>query len=297
MEDLDSLPFPARDLCRNELYRRPDTDELQTTVVTNRGCPFSCCYCLANQVAGRRNRVRSVGNILDELQECVEKFGIRSFLFRSDLFTADRKWVRELCAGIRERGLDISWACNSRVDTLDAETLTAMREAGCWIIAFGIESGSQEMLDYIGKKTDLATAREALGLTRKAGILSSVYFMVGFPCETAETLLANERFAREIDPDVMEIFYVYPFPGTRIYREAVELGLLEEGEIPRSAYDSPAMAAVNMTREELAEARNRLLRRFYLRPRVIWRTLTRSRSVAELWNYVRYGLRQLKEFL
>lgn len=297
IDDLDSIPFPARDLCRNELYVRPDTGEMQTTVVTNRGCPFACCYCLANQVAGKRNRTRSPENILDEVQECVERFGIRSFLFRSDLFTADRRWVRALCEGILARRLDIEWSCNSRVDTLDEETLGYMRRAGCWIIAFGIESGSPEMLEYIGKNTDLPTARRALAMTRRAGILSSVYFMMGFPDETAETLAANDRFARELDPDILEIFYVYPFPGTRLYDHAVELGLLQPGEIPRSAYDAPAMPALRMSREELAQARNRALKRFYLRPRIVWRTLRRAGSVRELWNYLRYGLRQLKDFL
>ena len=170
LDDLDSLPFPARHLTDNSLYTRPDTGELQTTLVTNRGCPFDCVFCLANQVAGRKNRVRSVGNIIAEIEECVEKHGIRSFLFRSDLFTANREWLIELCDEIRARGLDISWSCNSRVDTLDEEMLVEMKKAGCWIMAFGIESGNQEMLDRMGKKTNLEQAQKALVMTRRAGI-------------------------------------------------------------------------------------------------------------------------------
>jgi radical SAM superfamily enzyme YgiQ (UPF0313 family) len=297
IEDLDAIPFPARHLGDNGLYRRPDTGEMQTTIVTNRGCPFNCIYCLANQVAGRRNRMRSPGNILAEIEECVTRYGIRSFLFRSDLFTANREWLLELCRGIRELGLKIDWSCNSRVDTLDAEMLAEMKSAGCWIVAFGIESGSQEMLDHINKRTDLAKAREALKLTRDAGLLSSVYFLVGLPWETEETLLANERFARELDPDIVEVFYVYPFPGTPLYAECVRLGLLQPGEIPRSAYDGPAMRALALSREQLAQARNRALRRFYMRPRVVLRTLLRMRSAREFANYVRYGLRQLKEII
>ncbi|MFW6303322.1 MAG: B12-binding domain-containing radical SAM protein [Candidatus Sumerlaeota bacterium] len=297
VEDLDNLPFPARQLANNDLYIRPDTGEKQTTLVTNRGCPFSCIYCLANQVAGRHNRVRSVQNIIEEIEQCIEKFGIRNFLFRSDLFTANKKWLLELCAEIKRRKLDIAWSCNSRVDTLDEEILSAMKEAGCWIVAFGIESGSQEMLERINKKTDLDKARRALKITRKAGLLSSIYFLVGLPWETPETIAANERFARELDPDILEVFYVYPFPGTPLYRKCVELGLLEEGEIPKQAYDRPAMNALQMSRDELAAARNRLLRRFYLRPRLVARTLLRTRSPKELFNYFRYGLRQLKEIL
>ena len=297
IEDLDSIPFPARHLANNALYVRPDTGELQTTVVTNRGCPFNCCYCLANQVAGRRNRMRSPANIIAEIEECVSKHGIRNFLFRSDLFTARREWVLELCEGIRSRGLAVEWSCNSRVDTIDPEMLAEMKRAGCWIIAFGIESGSEEMLERIGKKTDLGAARNALAITRRAGILSSVYFLVGLPWETRETLRANERFAREIAPDILEVFYVYPFPGTPLYEEAVRLGLLKPGEIPSQAYDGPAMPALALTRQELVAARNHALKDFYLQPKVILRTLWRARSLRELANYLRHGWRQIKEFL
>jgi radical SAM superfamily enzyme YgiQ (UPF0313 family) len=297
IEDLDSIPFPARHLANNALYVRPDTWELQTTVVTNRGCPFNCCYCLANQVAGRRNRMRSPANIIAEIEECVSRHGIRSFLFRSDLFTARREWVLELCEAICSRGFAVAWSCNSRVDTIDPEMLAEMKRAGCWIIAFGIESGSEEMLERIGKKTDLGAARNALAITRRAGILSSVYFLVGLPWETQETLRANERFAREINPDILEVFYVYPFPGTPLYEEAVRLGLLKPGEIPSQAYDGPAMPALALTRQELVAARNHALKDFYLQPKVILRTLWRARSLRELANYLRHGWRQIKEFL
>ena len=297
IQNLDALPFPARRLANNDLYVRPDTGEPQTTLVTNRGCPYNCIFCLANQVAGCNNRKRSVGGIVAEIEECVERHGIRNFLFRSDLFTADRQWLLELCAAIRERGLDVAWSCNSRVDTIDEEMLAQMRAAGCWIVAFGIESGDQALLDRMGKRTTLGKAREAMAMTRRAGVLSSVYFLIGSPWETRETLRANERFAAELDPDVLEIFYIYPFPGTPLYDEVVRLGLLAPGEIPKQAYDGPAIAALHLSREELAAARGRALRRFYLRPRVIARTLGRARSPRALVNYARYGLRLLKEFI
>ncbi len=127
IDDLDTLPFPARHLARNELYVRPDTGEPQTTIITNRGCPYDCIFCLATQVAGRKNRVRSVGNIIAEIKECLERYHIRDFLFRSDLFTTDKAWVIELCQEILNRGLDIEWVCNSRVDTVDEEMLAWMK--------------------------------------------------------------------------------------------------------------------------------------------------------------------------
>ncbi len=297
IEDLDSLPFPARHLVRNELYVRPDTDEPQTTLVTNRGCPFQCVFCLAPQVGGRRNRYRSVGNVLQEIEECLGRFGIRNFLFRSDLFTQNRAWIIELCREILDRRLPIAWACNSRVDTLDAEMLDWMKRAGCWLIAFGVESGDDRMLERMNKKTDAARAREAIRLTRRAGIRSSVYMLMGLPWETEETIRENIRFFRRLDADYIEVFYVYPFPGTTLYETAVQEGLLAPGEIPREAYGEPAMPSLHLSKAELARWRRRAMRQLLLRPRYIARTLARCRSPRELWNYLRLGWTQLVDLL
>jgi len=297
IEDLDSIPFPARHLVRNELYFRPDTMEPQTTIVTNRGCPHSCVYCLAPVVSGKKNRYRSVGNVLAELEECVTRFGIRNFLFRSDLFTQNKKWVIELCQAILERGLQIEWASNSRVDTIDAELLSWMKKAGCWLIAYGVESGNQQMLDLMKKRATVEQARQAIRLTREAGIRSSVYFLMGLPWDKPETLEDNVRFAQELMPDYVEIFYTYPFPGTELYKIALEQGLLREGEIPREAYSRPAIDGLYMTREELAQWRKKALRRIYLKPSYIWQTLRNARSPRELANYVKYGFLALKDLL
>jgi len=293
--DLDALPFPARHLAQNDLYRRPDTDEPQTTIVTNRGCPHRCTYCLANQVAGLANRYRSVENVLAELVHCVERHGIRSFLFRSDLFTQDRRWVRRLCEAILDAGLRVSWACNSRVDTIDAETLRWMKRAGCWIAAFGVESGDQATLDRLEKNARVEDAYRAVTLCREAGIKSSVYLLLGLPWDTRASIEAQIAFARDLDPDIVEFFYPYPFPGTALQRECVELGLLAPGEIPPDSYAEPAFPTETLTKAELAAYRALALRRFYVRPRTIVRTLLGARSPRELRNYVRTGMAQLRQ--
>jgi radical SAM superfamily enzyme YgiQ (UPF0313 family) len=295
--NLDTFAFPARHLANNALYRRPDTGAMQTTLVTNRGCPYGCIYCLASQVSGTRNRYRSVGNVLDEIRQCVQRHGIRSFLFRSDLFNQKREWVTELCRAILEEGLRIEWACNSRVDTLDAQTLGWMKRAGCWIIAVGVESGNQATLDRIGKKARAEQAYEAIRLIRAAGIKSSVYLLMGLPWDTAELIEEQIEFARRLDPDLLEIFYVYPFPGTPLYEICLAEGLLEPGQIPAEAYDAPAAPSLFLSRDELRRLRNRALRKFYLRPQVIWRTLAGARSPRELLGYIGAGLRQLRALL
>ncbi len=292
IDDLDKIPFPARDLSDNALYIRPDTGQMQATIVTNRGCPYSCIYCLANQVSGLKNRYRSVENVLDEIQECVEKYSINSFLFRSDLFTQNKKWVADLCQGIHGRKLEIDWVCNSRVDSLDEPTLEAMKGAGCWMIAFGVESGLQESLDLMGKKAKVEDAYSAIALCRRVGVKSSIYILMGFPWDTSESIHYNMQFARDLDPDVMEIFYIYPFPGAPLYKLAVEEGLLEDGVIPKQAYGEPCMATKHLSIKELGNLRRKAMRNFYLRPKIIFRTLAAARSPKELFNYLRYGFIQ-----
>jgi len=293
-EHLDEFPFPARHLARNDLYIRPDTRELQTTLVTNRGCPHTCIYCLAQQVSGSRNRYRSEENVIAEIRECVDRFGIRNFLFRSDLFTQNRKWVIRLCQFIIEAGLGINWACNSRVDTLNPEVLGWMQKAGCWIVAMGVESGDQETLDRLDKKARVEDSYAAVRMLREAGIKSSVYLLMGLPWDTHDLIEQQLQFAKDLDPDFLEVFYVYPFPGTRLYEIAVEEGLVIDGDIPKAAYADPSMPGKFLSTEEFSHLRKRILRKYYLRPGVIGRTLKGIGSLRELGGYLKAGIGQLK---
>lgn len=296
-KDLNDIAYPSRHLSMNSLYTRPDTGEMQTTILTNRGCPFHCVYCLANQTAGTQNRYRSVENVIGEIKECVEVHGIRSFLFRSDLFTQNKKWVIRLCQAIIDEGLDIEWASNSRVDTVNAEVLSWMKKAGCFIIAFGVESGDQETLDLIDKSAKVEDSYRAIQLVREAGIKSSVYLLMGLPWDTKEKIQDLADYAKKLDPDVLEIFYAYPFPGTPLYKICVEEGLLKDGEIPREAYDSPAMPGIHLSIEEFRKLRRKAMRQFYLRPSKVFTTLRSAGSPKELANYVRLGLVQLQDLV
>lgn len=293
IQDLNSIPYPARHLVDNRLYARPDTGESQTNIVTNRGCPFLCIYCLSRQVAGMKLRARSPENILGELKECVEKHGIKNFLFRSDTFTMDKKWTINLCNQIVESGLGIKWTCNSRVDTIDEDRLRAMKKAGCWLISFGVESGSDEMLEKLKKGATTDQARKAIQLCKKVGIRTSIYLLIGAPWETEETYKQTIDFGLELDPDFVEFFYVYPFPGTEYSDEVIKLGLLKEGEQPEEAYDSPAIPSLHLSIEQLTHLRKKAVRKFLLRPSYIFHTLKQVRSPKEVGNYIKYGMEQL----
>ncbi|MBE7559773.1 radical SAM protein [bacterium] len=156
---------------------------------------------------------------------------IRDFLFRSDL-SPPTAWGQKLCAALAEAKLDIRWSCNSRVDKIKEDLLITMKQAGCWLIAFGVESGSPDLLEKMKKAADLDDARRAMAVCRSVGIKSSIYILIGLPWETEETFRAGVDFAIELDPDYIEFFYVYPFAGTEL-REIVEReGLLAPGGDP-----------------------------------------------------------------
>ena len=156
-KDLDKLLFPDREEMNNTLYLRPDTGEPQATITTSRGCPASCIYCLTPHISGKATRLRTPKNIFEELKISYTKHGIRNFFFKSDTFTINKKWVTELCEYIINSELHgkIEWVANSRVKPLEKETLEIMKKAGCWLIAFGFESGSPETLKKIKKGATL----------------------------------------------------------------------------------------------------------------------------------------------
>ena len=167
IDNLDILPFPARHLVDNSIYKRPDNGKVQAVVKVARGCPFHCFFCLATPVSGAKVRTRSPENIVAELKECVEKYNIKNFLFWSDIFNFDREWTLELCQKIIESGLKITWSSNTRADTMDDEMAKMMYKSGCRLVSIGVESGSQKMLDNIGKKITLDDIRNTVKILKK----------------------------------------------------------------------------------------------------------------------------------
>jgi radical SAM superfamily enzyme YgiQ (UPF0313 family) len=184
LEDLDSLPLPAWHLLDLNRYRLPLKGKPFLMVAPLRGCPFNCSFCTCQTYYGKRLRKRSVASVLKELEYDGERFGIRDFFIWAETFVVDRAYVAALCRGIIERGLRISWTSNSRVDTVDKELLTLMAQAGCWMISYGIESGSQKILDEADKGTTIEQAMQAVRCAHEAGIKTVGQFILGLPGET-----------------------------------------------------------------------------------------------------------------
>ncbi len=292
-EDLDSLPFPARDLLRNKLYQDPETGNPLTPVLTSRGCPGKCIFCPVFLVSGRRLRKRSVGSIVSELESCVNDHGIRSFLFRSDTFTMDRKWVLELCSAIVEAALDIRWGANSRIDTFDEDMAEAMASAGCHVVSFGVESGDPDILKRIRKEIALERVHTAVEACRKNNIMSLLYFVVGLPWDTRDSIRRTARFARSVPADFYEFHAAYPFPGTPMYDMALKDGLFSEEDLADGDYFTPIMNTYSLTRDEVAALRRKAILGTYLSPAFIIRTLGKIRSFGQLWHYTSFGFSKL----
>ena len=210
IEDLDSLPFPARHLVDNSIYRRPDNNKVQATIKVERGCPFHCFFCLATPVSGAKVRRRSVENIVAEIRECVEKYNIRNFLFWSDIFNLDKKWTMDLCQAIIDSGLKITWSANTRADTADLEMAKMMYKSGCRLVSIGVESGSQEMLEKMGKKITLNDVRRTVKVFKQAKIRIYNYFVIGLPWETEETVEETIKFAIELNSDFISFYTATP---------------------------------------------------------------------------------------
>jgi radical SAM superfamily enzyme YgiQ (UPF0313 family) len=295
VKNLDDLPLPARHLLPNQAYRMPFfPGEPFATVIPTRGCPWPCSFCRAGAVWGRRVRTRSTANVLAEVRQIVEEFGIRNVVFMTDSLTLDRRWAMELFAAIRERGPRFRWIANSRVDAVDLELLRAMKAAGCRMVSYGIESADPGILAASRKGITPEQSRQAVALTRRAGLLSMAYFILGLPGETRETIRHSIDFAKSIRPDYVNFHVATPFPGTPLYAEAKERGWLTTDDW--DAYEEEGAAVLEageLSADELLDAQRRAMRAFYLRPSRLARELLSLRSPADFMAKARGGLRML----
>ncbi|HET6430582.1 MAG TPA: radical SAM protein [Phycisphaerae bacterium] len=293
IEDLDSLPMPARDLVDNSLYYPPPTKNVSsgrsTLISTSRGCPFHCGFCSANTVwMSRRIRSRSAGNLVEEMAECVGRYGIASFNFADEFFTADKARVLAICELIRQRGLEVTWVCSARAQKLDRQTLQAMKAAGCRELSFGIESGSPEILQRMDKRIDLEEAKSVISAANALGIRTHAGFIIGYPGETAETVRQTVRVAKWLDVDIAAFWIASPLPGSRLWEEANANGWIRPGarwsDFSPLSNNRSVLTIPTLSIDRIRQLHRRALRSFYFRPRYILRKLLSIRHGYQIAN-------------
>jgi anaerobic magnesium-protoporphyrin IX monomethyl ester cyclase len=233
IKNLDDIPYPARHLLSMDKYDFvidvPGKGKIKATnVMTSRGCPIGCCFCSTTEMWGRQFRARSPQNVVEEIEHIIDNYGIQGFWFFDDTFTMNKKRVDDICNLILDKELDISWFCDVRVDTIDKNILKKMKEAGCYSIAYGVESGSQRILDeVIGKKISLEQVKNVKKWCNELGILSSGLFIISCPTETYQEAHETLEFMKELGGEnSINILKVYP--GTRIESLAKQKGIIPE---------------------------------------------------------------------
>jgi anaerobic magnesium-protoporphyrin IX monomethyl ester cyclase len=227
--DLDTLPFPARHLIKDQgssifAYDKHYSDnKLSTVICSSRGCPFNCCFCATGAMWGNRVRFRSAKNLIEEMNECIDKYDIREFRFSDELFTVNRKRTMSLMEWFK--GKNIYWKCSTRTDCVDKELLIAMRDGGCKEIAFGIESADENVLVAIDKRNDIKKNIEALHLCNNIGINTRVLMMINTPGETVDTVDKNIEFLESIPYTCASLSVFKPLPGSPAWMTPEKFGI------------------------------------------------------------------------
>jgi radical SAM superfamily enzyme YgiQ (UPF0313 family) len=307
IQDLDSLPFVSQVYSRHlhipdyfyAMARHP-----VVTLITGRGCPYACTFCLFPQTLHMRGyRCRSVENVVAEFEWIQEHLPhVRDIFIEDDTFTVNHQRCRELCQALIARGLRLTWTANARAD-VDYETLRLMRVAGCRSLCVGFESGDQAILDNMGKSITVEKMRAFMADARRAGILVHGCFMVGNPGETRATMERTLAFAQELNPDTAQFFPIMVYPGTAAYEWARAKGYLTTQDFSQwltpTGMHNTVVSYPWLTAEEMVAFCDRARRSFYLRPRYIvaklTQMLTRPREAGRTIKSLRIFAPYLKE--
>jgi radical SAM superfamily enzyme YgiQ (UPF0313 family) len=284
---MDDFPDPAFDLINWSKYRLSPFGSKKSHsigLVTSRGCFGQCTFC-SRAVFGNKFKAYSVPRLVGMLDRIYKDFGISDFLFYDDLFTGNRQRLTVFCNEILRLNLKFTWSCCSRVDNLDLESLQLMKKAGCWMIEYGIESGSQKILDRMKKNITLNQIRTVLERTRKAGIISKGNFILGNIGETKKTIRETIRFAYDLPLDLMQHTFLAPLPGTECWKEAKNAGAFND------SWQATNTFAINfvpdgLTMDDLKQASRWLTISFYSNPRRIIH-LMKHLSWRQLWAGVK----------
>jgi radical SAM superfamily enzyme YgiQ (UPF0313 family) len=303
IENLDKLPLPARDLFPMEKYI-PLPNQYKRLPLTNmvviRGCPYFCTFCDQASTGARR---RSPQKVIEEIKECVEKFGIKEISFWDDTMSYHKKWMKEFLDLLIREKLDLCWSCYAAVNTVDKDLLKLMRKAGCWNIFYGYETANDGLAKNIQtnrKNRNFEKMKQVAQWTKEAGIEVRGSFLIGLPGETPELAKKTVQNAIDLDPDYAQFTLVCPYPGTKLAKE------IEEGKWGKFvSRDLEEYQCWNVTWlpfgynsiKELKNMERYAFRKFYLRPSYIFKRIMKIRSFEDIKRYFKGGKALVRAFL
>jgi radical SAM superfamily enzyme YgiQ (UPF0313 family) len=284
--NIDEIPFPAWHLFPPlKKYKAYCRKRPNIPISTSRGCPHLCIYC-NKSVFGYKFRPRSPENVVKEIEFLINEYDAKELGIQDDAFTLDSRRVFKICDLIIEKNLDIQWKCDNgvRVETLSDELLKKMREAGCYMVAIGAETGNQSVSNKIGRNQDLKTVRKIAKMIKENGMVLKMFFQVGFPFDTPNTMKQTIRFAEELNPDIAQFAISTPLPGTKMF-ELIE----NEGKFlydiwsSFSYYGGKSMFEIyDLKTEDIEQAFKQAYSQFYLKPKKIISMLKNTRSTEEI---------------
>jgi radical SAM superfamily enzyme YgiQ (UPF0313 family) len=299
-EDLDSLPFPARDLVDNNKYFSPVISGKITSMITSRGCPFQCAYC-SRPAVGREYRVRSIENIIKEIKEVINKYDIKYINFEDDTFTLNKDRTRQLCEKIINEKIKIYWGCQTRADLVDYELLNIMKDSGCIKVSFGVETGSERIRYLINKKVKNEDYIRAFKWCNDLGIETNAFVMFGHPTETIKDMEESIRFTCRLNPTYAAFYITTILPGSILCDEAVKEKMIEHPFIwrryMRGEENLPSYIPVGLKKKDLEKMLKKAFRKFYLRFKYILDRIKRIRSLNDLKRNVKSGWTIIKDYI
>jgi len=266
ISDLEELPFPARHLLPMEHYKILNMKLHTATMISGRGCPMQCSFCASAALHGNRLRMRSPGNVVDEMEHLVNDHNAGMIAFMDDTFTLKPSQVEAICEEIKKRDMDVYWGCTARVDTLSGPLLHKMSDSGCITMFLGVESADQQQLDRVNKQITIDKIRSAFKLARENDIRTIASVVLGMPGDTRSSIERTIKFAREINPSYAVFSLATPYPGTKFYQEAVQNNIIRVKDWSKYTLLSPVLDTVDCSLDELKKLQKKAFRQFYLRP-------------------------------
>ncbi|MCX8069945.1 MAG: B12-binding domain-containing radical SAM protein [Thermodesulfovibrionales bacterium] len=302
IEELDTIPFPARELIDQRLFR-PNMHNARykncLTILTSRGCPFNCSFCAARIVSGKKYRMHSVEYVISEMEMLKKDYAAQQLLITDDTFTMNKERLINICEEMIRRRMNLKWFCFAQVNTVNKETLNLMKRAGCYSIGFGVESAEPEILKRMGKPINLERAVETIKIANSLGIKTQAFYIFGNPYETKEQMLNTIRFSKIVDSVLAFFNMLVPYPGTKDFdyffadkslkyinwENFVAVG--EHCVIERSVVPP----------KEIEQMISKANIEYYLNPKRLLRILYHIGSIYELSNYIKAGFALVKQVI
>jgi radical SAM superfamily enzyme YgiQ (UPF0313 family) len=281
IQNLDDIPRPAYKYFPLEKYRI--FGKMFLPIITSRGCPFQCSFCVTSRLFGEKFRARTAKSVVDELEWLRDVYGANGVSFYDDTLTLDRKRILEICSEIKKRKIEIPWGCQTRVDQVSKEVIGKMREANCNEVSFGVESGCQEILDAVHKRTSIEQNEKAIRWAKKEGLFVAVSAIIAYPGETRETVKQTVDLLQRMEPDDAYLCIATPYPGTEL-RSIVEKSGWKMSD-DWSLYDTmnPVIENPNLPAEDLIKIRKEFYDSYYS-PRYILRQFIKGRIKGNFYS-------------